>query len=351
MAQLPGVGNLEGVEHHMDASDHTCCAPQRPAALLDTRLTPSSDGTMFEETSVAEQLRHHSIEQATIPAQTFNMGDARGDENRGDGETPVHAVTLDAFTIDVTSVSNDDFARFVDATGYATEAETFGYSAVFYLALTAPASDVLGEPRGTPWWLGVRGADWRHPGGAGSDLRDRGDHPVVHVSWNDAVAYCNWAGRVLPTEAQWEAASRGGIDGERFPWGDHLTSGAGAHLMNVWQGTFPTVNTLDDGYLATAPVRSFKPNSYGLWQTTGNVWEWCADWWDPHYYSASPAHEPCGPATGDVRVLRGGSFLCHSSYCNRYRNAARSSNTPESSMSNTGFRTVARRQLDRPEPR
>lgn len=296
----------------------------------------------------------HRVDQAHVPTQTFRMGDSRGDENRGDGETPVHEITLAAFLIDTTSVTNDDFARFVGATGYLTEAETWGFSAVFHLAVAAPEEDLLGTPPGTPWWRGVRGADWRHPGGRDSSIEDLGEHPVVHVSWNDAVAYCNWTGRALPTEAQWEAASRGGVDGARFPWGDdpHGESGMPSPStqprrrapwkMNIWQGTFPTDNTIEDGFLTTAPVRSFAPNDYGLWQTIGNVWEWCADWWDPGYYRVAPNRDPRGPETGQVRVMRGGSYLCHDSYCNRYRNSARSSNTPDSSMSNGGFRTVNR---------
>jgi formylglycine-generating enzyme required for sulfatase activity len=288
----------------------------------------------------------HGIEQASILAQTFVMGDSFGDGNPGDGEWPTHPVQLDAFEIDVTSVTNDDFARFVDATGYRTEAETFGFSAVFHLARESDDADIVGQPPGTPWWFGVRGADWRHPGGALSDLDGMADHPVVHVSWNDAVAYCEWAGRRLPTEAEWECASRGGLIGKRYPWGDELGDELGDDQgdgwpCNIWQGTFPSVNTQDDGWLTTAPVRSYRPNAYGLWQTVGNVWEWCSDWWNPDYYAASPSANPAGPASGEARMLRGGSYLCHDSYCNRYRNSARSSNTPDSSMGNAGFRTVA----------
>ncbi|MFB7893638.1 formylglycine-generating enzyme family protein [Microbacterium sp. NPDC056044] len=320
------------------ATGHSaCCAPAgTQSALLPLPPAPPAlpgKGVRGDR---------HRVTQAYVPAQTFLMGDARGDENRGDGETPVHPVALERFSIDATTVTNDDFARFVDDSGYRTEAEVVGFSAVFHLVCTASPEDILGQPPGTPWWYGVRNADWRHPGGAGSDLDGLGDHPVVHVSWNDAMAYCAWAGRDLPTEAQWEAASRGGLDGARFPWGEDRGGQSGqAHRMNVWQGTFPTVNTREDGYLATAPVRSYEPNEYGLWQTVGNVWEWCADWWDPRYYASSPVANPRGPDRGPARVVRGGSFLCHDSYCNRYRNAARSSNTPDSSMSNTGFRTVS----------
>lgn len=268
------------------------------------------------------------------------MGDASGDENVGDGETPVHDVSLGRFSIDTTTVTNADFAIFVDATGYRTDAETFGFSAVFHLALAAPEDDILGAPRGTPWWRGVRGADWAHPGGRWSSVNDLSDHPVVHVSWNDAQAYCRWADRRLPTEAEWEYAARGGLAQAKYPWGDEEVD-AGGWRANIFQGVFPHRNTGDDGWLTTAPVRSYEPNGFGLWQTVGNVWEWCEDWSAPNTYGRSPFTDPGGPQVGTERVLRGGSYLCHISYCNRYRNSARSKNTPDSSMGNAGFRTVA----------
>lgn len=311
----------------------TCGAPRREQFLrIETpaRQRVGRDGT-----------GRHTVAQAVIPAGTSMMGDSSDDRNPGDGEVPRHAVTLHEFSIDTTTVTNDDFARFVEDTGYATEAETFGFSAVFHLALAAPAEDVLGAPSGTPWWFGVRGADWRHPGGRDSTIDELGEHPVVHVSWNDANAYCEWAGRRLPTEAEWEFAARGGIDGAKYPWGNDEVD-AGGWRANIWQGEFPRVNTREDGFLTTAPVRTFQPNGYGLWQPVGNVWEWCEDWFDPNYYRRSPEVAPTGPEHGQARVLRGGSYLCHISYCNRYRNSARSQNTPDSSMGNTGFRTVAR---------
>lgn len=282
----------------------------------------------------------HRIPQATIPAGSFVMGDRAGDGRPADGERPLHDVTLPGFSIDIHTVTNDDFAAFADATGHRTESEVFGYSAVFHLAFAGDDADLLGQPPQTPWWLGVAAADWRHPGGRHSSLDGLGDHPVVHVSWNDAQAYCAWAGRRLPTEAEWEYASRGGLGARRYPWGDELLID-GSWNCNIWQGDFPTTNTLDDGYLTTAPARHFEPNGYGLYQTVGNVWEWCQDWYDPGYYSRSPGSSPAGPPTGQQRVLRGGSFLCHDSYCNRYRNSARSQNTPDSAMANAGFRTVA----------
>jgi formylglycine-generating enzyme len=306
-----------------------CCAPPRGAAGAGSGSPCSAPGR-----------GGHPVEQVALAAGAFAMGDDRGDGHPADGEAPIHRVELSAFAIDATTVTNADFARFVEATGHITEAEAYGYSAVFHLALRAPASDVIGPAAGAPWWLGVRGADWAHPAGRESGLDGLEDHPVVHVSWNDAAAYCDWAGRRLPTEAEWEYASRGGLDGARYPWGSAAPGEDGGWRANIWQGEFPSRNTAADGWATTAPVRSFSPNDFGLWQTVGNVWEWCADWFDAGYYGRSPAVDPGGPDRGTAKVLRGGSYLCHDSYCNRYRNAARSSNTPDSSMGNAGFRTV-----------
>ncbi|MGY1746450.1 formylglycine-generating enzyme family protein [Blastococcus sp. SYSU D00695] len=278
-----------------------------------------------------------------IPGGTSRMGDAFGEGHPADGEQPVHDVVLEPFWMDATAVTNAQFATFVKATGYVTDAERFGSSAVFHLTV-ADAGDVLGRMPGAPWWLEVRGADWRHPEGPGSGIGERQAHPVVHVSWDDARAYAGWAGKRLPTEAEWEFAARGGLPGARFPWGDELRP-RGKWLLNIWQGRFPTTNTLEDGYLTTGPAKAFHQNPYGLWSLVGNVWEWCADWFSPTDYAersraaaGRPVTGPRGPATGEARVMRGGSFLCHDSYCYRYRVAARSSNTPESSSSNIGFR-------------
>lgn len=315
------------------ASGCGCGAPGR-AQFVDISLR-SSRGSA-PQTSRGT----HAIDQAAIPAGSFTMGDASGDRNPADGEVPLHGVDLDAFQIDATTVTNDAFQRFVRETGYVTEAETFGFSAVFHLAVQAADADIMGPVAGTPWWYGVRGACWTHPGGSRSTLEGRGDHPVVHVSWNDAQAYCAWAGRRLPTEAEWEYAARGGLDGKRFPWGDDAVNADGWRA-NIWQGTFPSSNTLEDGFLTTAPVKTFLPNGYGLWQSVGNVWEWCDDWFSARAYTSATVRNPTGPSSGAAKVLRGGSYLCHDSYCNRYRNSARSQNTPDSSMGNAGFRTVA----------
>ena len=284
------------------------------------------------------------VEQAHLPAGWFAMGDSGGDGNGGDGESPVHQVELSAFDIDATTVAVADFARFVDATSYVTEAEAFGFSAVFHLVVAADPSDIVGQPAEAPWWLGVRGADWRHPAGPLSEGGDQTDHPVVHISWNDVQAYCAWAGRRLPTEVEWEYAARGGLDRKRYPWGNDLHTADGGWQCNIWQGSFPTVNTGDDGWLTTAPVRTYQPNGYGLWQAVGNIWEWCEDAFDPLGYQRGDRGSAAinRAAQASSRVLRGGSYLCHDSYCNRYRNSARSRNTPDSSMGNAGFRTVAR---------
>ncbi len=275
-----------------------------------------------------------------IPAGAFTMGDHHGEGYPQDGETPVHQVRLDGFRMQATTVTNAQFQEFVQETGYRTTAEQFGVSAVFYAAFQGRRSDILRQVPGVPWWLAVKGADWRHPDGPGSTLAGRADHPVVHVSWEDAAAYCAWAGGRLPTEAEWEYAARGGLAGRAFAWGDELTP-EDEWNCNIWQGQFPYDNSAEDGHLTTAPVKTYRPNGYGLWQMAGNVWEWCRDWFDPGYYSHSEARNPRGPESGDRRVMRGGSYLCHDSYCNRYRVSARNSNTPDSTSGNTGFRVVA----------
>jgi formylglycine-generating enzyme required for sulfatase activity len=274
----------------------------------------------------------------TLPAATFLMGTDYARANRGDGEGPVRPVSLSAFAIDAYPVTNADFADFVRATGYVTESEHYGTSFVFHAQVPADRYDelVIDTLAAAPWWCLVRGASWRAPEGPGSTIDGRMTHPVVHVSWNDAMAYAAWSGGMLPTEAQWEYAARGGLEQKLYPWGDELTPD-GRHLCNVWQGTFPDENTAEDGYAATCPVDAFPPNGHGLYSVTGNTWEWCLDFWDTRFGSA-PAHDPQGPPAGSARVMKGGSFLCHASYCNRYRPAARTQNTPDSAASNIGFR-------------
>lgn len=274
-----------------------------------------------------------------IPAGDFQMGDHFGEGYVQDGEGPVHPVSIAALSMGATTVSNDQFAAFVQATGFVTTAEHQGVSAVFHLAFQGRPGDILNRAAGVPWWLAVKGADWKHPNGPGSSIENIGDHPVVHVSWDDALAYCSWAGGRLPTEAEWEYAARGGAAGKRYVWGNELTP-KGQWRSNIWQGRFPVDNTAEDGFLTTAPGKTFKSNKFGLWQMSGNVWEWCSDWFDPDYYPIAVQDNPQGPESGECRVMRGGSYLCHDSYCHRYRVSARSSNTPDSTSGNIGFRCV-----------
>lgn len=314
----------------------SCCAgsggPEDRPGIGDAPARAAADGGAFRPSAPDRSRRR----QKPIPAGEFLMGDAFDEGYPADGETPVHRVRLDGYWIDETAVSNAQFAAFVRATGHVTDAEQLGVSAVFHLA-AAPDARVLHRLAAAPWWLAVRDAHWRRPEGGGSGVDRRPDHPVVHISWNDAQAYCRWAGKRLPTEAEWEYAARGGAQGRRYPWGDEFEPD-GRPRCNTWHGSFPHHSTLDDGYLTTAPVQSFRPNGFGLWNMAGNVWEWCADVFAADTYARSPEYDPRGPTAGAERVLRGGSYLCHESYCNRYRVAARSHNAPDSTSANVGFR-------------
>jgi formylglycine-generating enzyme len=305
-----------------------CCAPggDRGPGAQPPALSDVPQGSAVEHALV------------DIPGGRFPMGSTAEVSYPEDGEAPVHEVELSTFAIDAHAVTNEHFGAFVDATGYVTEAERFGWSFVFggFLPDDFPETRAVAA---APWWRQVYEAAWRTPEGPQSDLAGRGDHPVVHVSWNDALAYCAWSDTRLPSEAEWEYAACGGRPGVAFPWGDELEPG-GRHLMNVFQGTFPGDNTLGDGYAGTAPVGTFPPNGYGLHNMTGNVWEWCADWYHPAAYQHSGPRDPTGPPTGTHRVMRGGSYLCHDSYCRRYRVTARSGNTPDASTGNLGFRVA-----------
>jgi formylglycine-generating enzyme len=260
-----------------------------------------------------------------------------------DGEGPIREVTLSPFWMDVTSVTSQQFAAFIQNTGYKTDAEKFGWSFVFHLFLDLETRRRLYAAgkclSGLEWWYAVDGATWNHPEGPASTIDNRLDHPAVHVSWRDAQAYCEWAGKRLPTEAEFEYAARGGLVQKRYAWGDELTP-AGQHMCNIWQGQFPLQNTAEDGFPGTAPARYYEPNGFGLYHMAGNVWEWIFDRWSTDFHVSGPRDNPVGPAEGDRRVMRGGSYLCHHSYCNRYRVAARTANTPDSSTGNTGFRCV-----------
>jgi formylglycine-generating enzyme required for sulfatase activity len=287
-----------------------------------------------------------------IPGGPFWMGAKDPDVFPADGEGPVRLVGVKAFWIDPVAVTNAKFAVFVKETGYVTEAEGYGWSFVFWQFVGARDAGAVIDATipGAPWWRGVRGADWRHPDGPHSSIAERSSHPVVHVSWNDAAAYARWAGKRLPTEAEWEKAARGGLDRRRFPWGDELIV-RGRHRCNSWQGDFPHRDTGEDGYVGTAPVKAYRPNGYGLHNMVGNVWEWCADWFGTDWHtmeSPLPLEDPLGPPEGTGRVMKGGSYLCHDSYCNRYRVAARTSNTPDASSGHLGFRCAADHSPDKP---
>jgi len=305
----------------------------------------SRGGAVVEAPSVPVLRKELSFSRMQkISAGAFLMGATGAEIWPSDGEAPVREIFLDEFWIDETTVTNSDFAAFVAATGFVTESERFGWSFVHYSQLTKARHRKLEEFRvlGLEWWYRVDGADWRHPLGPEQDFAalGRAEHPVVHVTWNDAAAYAEWAGKRLPTEAEWEYACRGGLVQKLYPWGDDLTPD-GKHRCNIWQGEFPKRDRGDDGYRGTAPARSFKPNGYGLYNMTGNVWEWVGDWFLPQYGASSPRANPRGPAHGERKAMRGGSYLCHYSYCNRYRCSARTSNTPDSSAGHLGFRCVA----------
>ena len=288
-----------------------------------------------------------------IPGGKFWMG---GDDSSWADARPVHEVSVDGFWIDRTEVTNRQFARFVKATGYVTVAERKPDAKDFpdappeilvpgSLVFTPPAGQVsLDDP--LVWWRYVPGANWRHPEGPDTTIEGKDDFPVVQVCWDDAVAYTRWASKRLPTEAEWEYAARGGKERAPFVWGDELRP-AGKWQANIWQGQFPSRNTSDDGYARTAPVATFPPNAFGLFDMAGNVWEWCADWYRPGY-EVTQARNPQGPETSydpqepavRKRVQRGGSFLCTDTYCTSYRPGARGKGSPDSAASHVGFRCV-----------
>ena len=307
----------------------SCCPP----------LAANAQGlALASMVAVAVPTRADLTNMVRLPGGLFRMGCDQQEGEPADGEGPSRLVQLSPFRMSRTAVSNREFASFVAATGHVSLAEEMGVSFVF----AGLMPDDFAPTRGVadaPWWREVCGACWRQPEGPGSTLVGRQDHPVLHMSWHDAMAYCAWAGTCLPTEAQWEFAARGGLQGRRYPWGDDLLLG-GEHRCNIWQGRFPRHNSLEDGFYGTAPVSAYAPNGYGLHNLCGNAWEWCADWFSAESDPLPPA-DPVGPAEGRRRVIRGGSFLCHESYCFRYRVAARSSNDPMATTGHMGFRCAA----------
>ena len=300
-----------------------------------------------------------------IPGGNFDMG-GDNEEARSD-EFPKHQVTVSSFWMDIAEVTNSQFKKFVDATGYTTTAERkIDWDEISIMlppdtpkphdSLLSPASLVFKEVSTSnlndysKWWSLVKGANWKQPFGPGSDIIGKENFPVVHVSWEDANAYCEWSGKRLPTEAEFEFASRAGKINSVYTWGNEKVDN-GVLKANTWDGEFPKKNTIKDKFYYAAPVKSFKPNNYGLYDLAGNVWEWCSDWYHANYYSMLPKQgsvDPIGPDASydpvepfsEKKVIRGGSFLCNDSYCSGYRNAARMKTTPDSSSLHTGFRTV-----------
>jgi formylglycine-generating enzyme len=302
-----------------------------------------------------------------VPGGTFWMGSDRHYPE----EAPIHRATVDGFWMDRYPVTNRQFRKFVRATGHITYAEIppdpkdypgalphmlFAGSLVF----TRPAGQV--DLRNwAEWWTFLKGADWRHPHGPKSSIKGLDDFPVVHVAFADALAFARWAGKDLPTEAEWEFAARGGLDGAEFAWGDEFAPG-GKHLANTWQGEFPRQNLSEDGYQRTSPVNAFPPNAYGLYDMIGNVWEWTTDWYspkhtagaakaccipeNPHGGSETDSYDPCQPQVKIPRkVLKGGSHLCAPNYCRRYRPAARHAQPIDTSTSHVGFRCIVRGKI------
>jgi sulfatase modifying factor 1 len=291
---------------------------------------------------------------AFIKGGTFTMGS----EDGATDEKPLHEVTVKSFFMDKTEVTNEQFAEFVKATNYVTLAERPltakelpgllpEFEGKTVSLCYRPPKGAVNLRDALQWWAPVIGANWRHPDGPGTDIIGKEKHPVVHVCWDDAQAYCKWAGKRLPTEAEWEFAARGGLEKARYIWGNEFSPN-GKWMTNTWQGKFPHENTGEDGFKGLAPAGSFQANGYGLFDMAGNVWEWCSDWYLPDYYAKSPKDNPPGPTTsfdpdepGVMKhTTRGGSWMCSDSYCRGYRPSARMKTSPDTGLANTGFRCV-----------
>lgn len=331
---------------------------------------PNRVGTAGSKQQPTEEAALHLNHEGMvfINGGTYMMG--ADNKQASPDEYPKHEVSVDGFWMDVTEVTNAQFEKFVAASGYKTTAEQKPDWEELKKQLPpgtekpaddqlVPASLVFHAPNHavkltdySMWWEWKQGADWKHPQGPSSDIKGKEYYPVVHISWYDAQAYCKWAGKRLPTEAEWEWAARGGLQNKIYPWGDEPVD-AGKPKANSWQGNFPVLNTLRDKYYRTSPVKSFAPNGYGLFDMAGNVWEWCADYYHSDYYKEVKNDKgitnPRGPSASFdpdepyamKRVLRGGSFLCNDTYCSGYRVARRMKSTEDTSMEHTGFRCVS----------
>ena len=307
-----------------DQPQSGCCAPSRGGGA---EPAPAVGAAAREA---------QSSERVTIPGGRGLIGTDRP-ELAIDGESPLRDTRIKPFAMDATTVTNARFRRFAQETGYVTDAERLGDSFVFVHLLPpdAPPSQAVA---GVPWWRVIKGATWAEPNGPGSAQACLDDHPVVHVSWNDAQAFARWAGGRLPTEAEWEHAARGGLGDVRFPWGDQEPNDTDFFPCNIWQGRFPDTNLELDGHMGTAPARSFAPNGYGLFNMVGNVWEYTAQPFKVKSLKKSVKQVHAGKS--GYKLSKGGSFLCHASYCFRYRIAARTGTSADSTTSHQGFRLV-----------